>query len=121
VVGNLGIRLGQIYQLGCLEGHKCPFVLRTSVKTRDVYDIKILLDSETTVAGELRNHRSDGLMMNELNDADIADRIERVTAKLCRAELKGVLPSEVYESLVRAEFQPLREALKTVFDQWLKD
>ena len=97
------------------------FVLRKAVKTRDAYDIKILLDSGATLAGELRNHLSDGLLMNELNDADIADRIERVTAKLCRAELKGVLPSEVYEPLEGTEFQPLREALKTVFEQWLKD
>ena len=97
------------------------FVLRKAVKTRDAYDIKILLDSGATLAGELRNHLSDGLLMNELNDADIADRIERVTAKLCRAELKGVLPSEVFEPLEGTEFQPLREALKTVFEQWLKD
>jgi hypothetical protein len=59
--------------------------------------------------------------MNELSDDDIAGRIERVTAKLCQAELKGVLPTEVYEPLERTEFQPLREALKTVFEQWLKD
>ena len=81
-------------------------MLRKAVKTRDAYDIKILLDSGATLAAELRNHLSDGLLMNELNGADIADRIERFTAKLCRAELKGVLPSEVYEPLERAEFQP---------------
>jgi hypothetical protein len=97
------------------------FMFRRAVKTRDAYDIKILLDSGATLAGELRNHVSDGLLRNELNDDDIAGRIERVTAKLCQAELKGVLPTEVYEPLEQAEFQPLREALKTVFEQWLKD
>jgi Nucleotidyl transferase AbiEii toxin, Type IV TA system len=97
------------------------FMFRKVVKTRDAYDIKILLDSRATLADELRKHLSDGLLMNELNDADIADRIERVTPKLCQAELKSVLPTEVYEPLEQAEFQPLREGLKTVFERWLKD
>lgn len=97
------------------------FMFRKAVKTRDAYDIKILLDSGATLAGELRNHLSDGLLMNKLNDDDIADRIERVTTKLCQAELKGVLPTEAYEPLEQEEFQPIREALKTVFEQGLKD
>jgi Nucleotidyl transferase AbiEii toxin, Type IV TA system len=97
------------------------FMFRRAVKTRDAYDIKILLDSGAKLAGELRNHLSDSLLMNELNDHDIAGRIQRITAKLCQAELKGVLPTEVYEPLERAEFQPLREALKTLFEQLLRD
>jgi hypothetical protein len=97
------------------------FMFRKTVKTRDAYDIKILLDRGATLAGELRNHLSDGLLMNELNGDDIANRIERVTPKLCQVELQGVLPPEVYEPLERAEFQPLREALRITFEQWLKD
>lgn len=96
-------------------------MFRRIVKTRDAYDIKILLDSGATLAGELRNHLSDGLLMNELNDEDIAGRIERVAAKLCQVELKGVLPTQMYEPLEQAEFRPLREALKKVFGEWRQD
>jgi len=98
------------------------FVLRKAVKTRDAYDIKILLDSGATLAGELRNHLSDGLLMNELNDADIADRIERGHRQTVPGQSSRAYCPQRCTNLWRApNFKPLREALKTVFEQWLKD
>jgi hypothetical protein len=42
-----------------------------------------------------------------------------VNPKLCRAELKPVLPDEVYTELERDGFEILRAALRSVFAEWL--
>jgi hypothetical protein len=44
---------------------------------------------------------------------------EQITPKLCRAELKSVLPEEVYSSLELEEFESLRAAVRTLFADWL--
>ena len=50
---------------------------------------------------------------------NIADRIAKITDGLCRAELKGFLPRETYESLEKAHFQALRDGLSQLFGEWL--
>jgi hypothetical protein len=42
-----------------------------------------------------------------------------VNQKLCRAELKPVLPDEIYTELERDDFEILRAALRSVFAEWL--
>jgi hypothetical protein len=49
----------------------------------------------------------------------ISARIERIDAQLCTVELKPILPTEVYSALEAAEFEPLRNALKELFEEWL--
>jgi len=58
-------------------------------------------------------------MWRELDADQINERIEQITPKLCRAELKSVLPEEVYSSLELEEFERLRAAVRTLFADWL--
>jgi hypothetical protein len=53
-------------------------------------------------------------------DADrIRERIKQVDTKRCRAELKDKLPDEIYRNLEELDFQPLRDALEKIFNEWL--
>lgn len=95
------------------------FAFRRGVKARDAYDVKLLLDAGAKLSSELRNHLSDALTMRELGKKELAARIEQVTAILCRGQLADVLPENVYRGLEQAEFEPLRTALRKLFDEWL--
>jgi hypothetical protein len=95
------------------------FAFRRGVKARDAYDIKLLLDAGAKLSGELKNHLSDTLAMKEIGKEELTDRIKQVTAVLCRGQLADVLPSDMYKALERTEFEPLRTALRKLFDEWL--
>jgi hypothetical protein len=95
------------------------FAFRRGVKVRDAYDIKLLLEAGARLSGELGNHLSDSLAMREIGKDELAGRIEQVKGGLCRGQLADVLPIEIYKVLERAEFAPLRTALRELFQEWL--
>jgi len=95
------------------------FVSRTQVKARDAYDIKLLLDAGAALTGELEDGLADILAMRELDGEDIAARIEEMDTKKCEAQLRSVLPIEIYQPLEEAGFQPLRDSLLKLFQKWL--
>jgi hypothetical protein len=104
------------YQL--LQKAEC-FVSRRIVKTRDAFDMRLLLDGGAVLDETLKGHLNDLIMWRELDAEQINERIEQITPKLCRAELKSVLPEEVYEKLESEEFNSLRAAVKSLFAEWL--
>ena len=75
------------------------------VKTRDAFDMRLLLDEGTVLDETLKAHLHDLVKWRELDADQINERIEQITPKLCRAELKSVLPEEVYSSLELEEFE----------------
>jgi hypothetical protein len=71
--------------------------------------------------GNLRFHLDDGVVSDRLEDpAFIDQRIAAVTAKRCAAELQPYLPEDVYRQLAEDEFEPLRQSLRELFAEWLK-
>jgi len=95
------------------------FVSRRMVKTRDAFDMRLLLAEGAVLGKTLQAHLNDLMMWRELDAEQINERIEQITPKLCRAELKSVLPEEVYKRLEAEEFESLRAATRTVFGEWL--
>jgi hypothetical protein len=95
------------------------FVSRRIVKARDAFDIRLLLSRGAKLDSVLKGHLEDALKWREVSREEIHERIERVNQKLCRAELKPVLPDEVYTELERDDFEILRAALRSVFAEWL--
>jgi hypothetical protein len=95
------------------------FVSRRMMKTRDAFDMRLLLAEGAVLDETLKAHLNDLIMWRELDAEQINDRIEQITPKLCRAELKSVLPEEVYSSLEVEEFLSLRVAVRTLFAEWL--
>lgn len=95
------------------------FLLRKITKCRDAYDVKLLLDTGATLSGTPKQQLEDTLAWREIGSQDIRGRIESVTANLCRAELKEFLPEETYKRLEDAGFQPVRDALSKLFEDWL--
>ena len=71
------------------------FVSRRMVKTRDAFDMRLLLAEGAVLDETLKTRLNDLVMWRELD----ADQTKQITPKLCRAELKPVLPEEVYNSL----------------------
>jgi hypothetical protein len=59
------------------------------------------------------------LLSNEMDSHFILDRIEGVDFDRCRLELKPILPPDIYGSLEDVEFEPLRNALKELYQEWL--
>jgi Nucleotidyl transferase AbiEii toxin, Type IV TA system len=94
------------------------FLFRTRLKARDAYDIWDLLNSGAKLTAHLKEHLDDRLW-GEMDSEAIRERIESVTEKLCRAELKEVLPEEVHENLAKVAFEPLRDGLSELFKDWL--
>ena len=47
------------------------------------------------------------------------NRIDRIDVDLCLLELKPILPPDVYTTLEDAAFEPLRDALKELYEEWL--
>jgi hypothetical protein len=96
------------------------FLTRRMLKTRDAFDIKLLLDTGAALNETLAANLSDGRASERLEDRDfIAHRIEQVSAKQCELELRPVLPNEVYRDLATQDFEPLRAALGVLFAEWL--
>jgi hypothetical protein len=95
------------------------FVSRRMVKTRDAFDMRLLLAEGAALDETLKGHLNDLVMWRELDAEQINERIRQITPKLCRAELKSVLPEEVYSSLETEEFESLRAAVRALFAEWL--
>ncbi len=95
------------------------FVSRRMVKTRDAFDIRLLLTQGAKLDAVLKGHLHDALMWREMDREQITERIEKVDARLCRAELKPVLPDDVYAELEGEGFESLRAAVRSVFGEWL--
>ena len=101
-----------------LQKAEC-FLLRRIVKVRDAFDIKLLIDAGAVLDQNLRAHFSDTLMSCEIETEDILSRIQQVDEKRCTKELEPVLPGEVFETLARQGFKPLRDALHQLYADWL--
>jgi len=95
------------------------FVSRRIMKARDAFDIRLLLLRGAKLDSVLRDHLQDALMWREVDSEQIQGRIDKVDRKLCRAELKPVLPEEVYAELEQDDFEILRAAVRSVFAEWL--
>jgi Nucleotidyl transferase AbiEii toxin, Type IV TA system len=95
------------------------FLVRRNVKARDAYDIHYLGQIGAKLTSTLQAHLEDALVGNEIDSDVISDRIKKVTPKLCELELKNYLPADVYSSFERVEFDPLRDALKELYREWL--
>jgi len=96
------------------------FLSRPFLKARDAFDIKLLRDSGASLDINLRAHLQDGSAAEKLEDAEsIAKRIDRVNSKTCKAELEAYLPKALYQNLEKADFEPLRQALRELFSEWL--
>jgi hypothetical protein len=101
---------------------KCEtFLGRRHVKTRDAFDIHLLLSREAQLDRTLRPHLEDLIAMKELDKESIEARIEAVTAKLCTVELRPVLPLSLFEHLEKEGFEAIRQSLRTVFSDWLTE
>jgi hypothetical protein len=102
--------------------HKAEaFLGRKNVKCRDAFDIKVLKDLGAELDGNLKFHLEDGVVSDRLEDPNfINERIAAVTPKRCEAELREYLPEEVYRQLAGKEFEPLRQSLRDLFAEWLK-
>ena len=95
------------------------FVSRRVVKARDAFDIRLLLLRGAKLDSLLKAHLHDALMWREVGTEQMKERIEKLDQKLCRAELKPVLPEEAYAELEKDNFEILRAAVKSVFAEWL--
>jgi hypothetical protein len=95
------------------------FLMRRSVKARDAYDINLLNEIGAVLSPNLRAHLQDTILGNEIDSETISDRIDRVGVDLCRLELKPILPANIYSELEEAQFEPLRNALRYLYKEWL--
>lgn len=99
---------------------KCEtFLDRRIVKSRDAFDIDVLLAKGAHLGNNLRAHLHDFIEMRELDSESIRNRIDRVDTKLCTAELRPVLPHALFTTLAQQDFTPLRSSLETAFADWL--
>jgi len=95
------------------------FLQRRHVKARDAYDIGVLQRCGAVLGVNLQAHLQDTILGNKFDEEFISGRIEEVNDKLCRLELKPILPKVIYSMLEGASFLPLRESLKQVYEEWL--
>jgi hypothetical protein len=95
------------------------FVSRRIVKSRNAFDIRLLLAQGAKLDEVLKSHLHDALLWREMKPEEIGEGIEKLDAKLCRAELKPGLPDEVYAELEREGVESLRAAMRIVFAEWL--
>ncbi len=95
------------------------FLLRRTLKARDAYDTHLLKSLGAMLSANLRAHLQDTVLANEIDSDTISNRIERIDANLCRLELKPILPPDIYSALEDAGFEPLRDTLKELYEEWL--
>jgi hypothetical protein len=99
---------------------KCEtFLERRIVKSRDAFDIYVLLARGASLDQNLRARLDDFIRMREFDSDSIRQRINRIDVKLCTAELRPALPYKVFSSLAEREFEPLRSSLEIVLADWL--
>ncbi len=95
------------------------FLLRRIVKARDAYDIYILSERGAALSPILRAHLADAIYGNEIDAAAILERLALIDTKLCSLELSPILPPEVYSPLEEGKFGRLRDAVTTLYKEWL--
>jgi len=95
------------------------FLMRRSVKARDAYDIHLLNEIGAVLSLNLQAHLQDTILGNEIASETISDRIDRIGVNLCRLELKPILPPNIYSVLEEAQFEPLINALRHLYKEWL--
>ncbi len=95
------------------------FLMRRSVKARDAYDIQLLNETGAVLSPNLRAHLQDTILGNEIDSETISNRIDRIAVDICRLELKPILPANIYSTLEEAQFEPLRNALRDLYKEWL--
>jgi hypothetical protein len=96
------------------------FLKRPFLKARDAFDIKLLRDSGAKLDANLQAHLMDGPAAERLEDPEfIAKRIDQVNSRTCKPELQPYLPKDIYDELEITDFEPLREALRQLFLEWL--
>lgn len=99
---------------------KCEtFLERRITKSRDAFDINILIARGAKLGENLKAHLDDFIQMHELDSELIRKRISRIDVKLCTAELRSVLPEKLFKELAEEDFKTLRSSLETVFTDWL--
>jgi hypothetical protein len=99
--------------------HKAEcFMLRKAMKARDAFDIYRLRQSGVVLSQNLESHLEDTLMGDVLDATDIEERIVQVDEKRC-SELRSLLPTDIFESLAKEKFEPLRHALRDLYRRWL--
>lgn len=99
---------------------KCEtFLDRRYIKSRDAFDIDVLLSKGAKLYDNLTAHLDDFIQMRELDAESIRSRIGSVDTRLCTVELRAVLPDELFTALAREDFKRLRQSLETVFANWL--
>jgi hypothetical protein len=98
---------------------KCEtFLDRKIVKMRDAFDIDFLLSRQAKLDANLSAHLED-FLLGEHDSEFIRTRIDSVESKRCTAELRSVLPAEIFEALAKEDFKRLRHSLESVFTRWL--
>jgi hypothetical protein len=95
------------------------FLMRRSVKARDAYDIQLLNETGAVLSPDLRAHLQDTILGNEIDSETISNRIDRIAVDICRLELKPILPPNIYSTLEEVQFEPLRNALRDLYKEWL--
>jgi len=99
---------------------KCEtFLDRRYTKSRDAFDIDVLLRKGANLDQNLKAHLDDFMQMRELDAGLIRARINSVDAKLCTVELRNLLPEELFSALALQNFIRLRQSLETAFADWL--
>jgi Nucleotidyl transferase AbiEii toxin, Type IV TA system len=99
---------------------KCEtFLERRHIKARDAFDIDVLLLKGAKLGEVLLAHLDDFIQMRELDAHLIQSRIASVNAKLCTAELRPVLPDELFGRLAKNDFRQLRDSLASAFKNWI--
>jgi hypothetical protein len=95
------------------------FLLRRIVKARDAYDIHVLLEKGAALSPTLRAHLADAIHANEIDAVAISERLALIDKELCSLELSAILPLEVYSQLEQSKFGKLRDAVTTLYEEWL--
>jgi hypothetical protein len=100
---------------------KCEtFLERRHIKARDAFDIDVLLSRGAKLGEALSAHLEDFIQMKEFDTKLIRHRIASVDAKLCTAELRPVLPDELFRTFAKNNFSQLRGSLETAFAKWMR-
>lgn len=94
------------------------FLQRRIIKARDAYDIYLLLNRGAKLNQVLHGHLED-FLSGEFGADEIKARISQLTFRRCQTELQPLLPPNIYEPLEKAEFKPLRDAVETLYADWL--
>ena len=95
------------------------FLDRRYTKSRDAFDMDVLLSKGAKLDEILKAHLKDFIQMRELDSESIRSRINSVDSKLCTVELRPVLPNELFTELAKEDFKRLRRALENVYSDWI--